>query len=135
MDVLKTISHLIEQKGALGIMPNNLPEKEFEYIYALSSKFIEEDDDKSPDKYSVLALCVISILSQQQNYPEKIAIHPDDLMKNMHLYCVAMMLENMGRKTDAKTGPPTIHNIFDENRMVEVPGETFAKLKAKKAAS
>ncbi len=130
--MIEEISNLIRQKGPMGILPNELPEKEFEYLHKLSSEFID-DEDKGPDKFSALALCVITILSHQQNYPEKIAIKPDDLMEHMHLYSVAILFENMGRKTDAKIEPPTIDNIFDENRMVEISSESLAKLKKRKS--
>jgi hypothetical protein len=59
------------------------------------------------------------MLMQQSGDPSKLEIALSTLLRYMNYYVITLSAETISRKTDIWVEPPTLENIFSEDRVVK----------------
>jgi hypothetical protein len=87
-------------------------------FYALGSTENHNPDEKST--MSALLISVLTILEYQKGNIGTVEVAPEELIRCFQNYIVALSAEEISRKTDIKVEPPTLENIFRDDRQVKV---------------
>jgi hypothetical protein len=53
---------------------------------------------------------------EQRGHPPQLEIAASTLLRSIHYYILALSAESVSRNTDIWVEPPTLANIFDEER-------------------
>ena len=61
---------------------------------------------------------VLVFLMAQRGHPDTLEVAVSTLMTHLHCYILALVAERVSRDTDIWVEPPTLANIFDEEREV-----------------
>ena len=61
---------------------------------------------------------MLVILLEQRGHPDKLDVAVSMLMRHLHCYILALAAERVSRDTAIWIEPPTLANIFDEEREV-----------------
>ena len=61
---------------------------------------------------------VLVVLMAQQGHPDQLEVAVSTLMSHLHCYILALAAERVSRDTDIWLEPPTLANLFDEEREV-----------------
>ena len=56
---------------------------------------------------------------EQQGHPDQLEVAVSTLMSHLQCYILALAAERVSRDTDIWVEPPTLANIFDEERAVQ----------------
>jgi hypothetical protein len=111
------------QRGAAAVLPQHLPDH---WLDAL----LEEAELLAPEAWnpqeeeSVQECCagllgaVLVVLMDQRGHPDQLEIAVSTLMSHLHCYILALAAERVSRDTDIWLEPPTLANLFDEQREV-----------------
>ena len=57
-------------------------------------------------------------LMAQRGHPDQLEVAVSTLLRHLHCYLLALAAERVSRHTDLWIEPPTVANIFDEEREV-----------------
>ena len=111
------------QRGAAAVLPQHLPDH---WLDAL----LEEADLLAPEawdpqeEHRVQECCagllgaVLVVLMEQQGHPAQLDVAVSTLMSHLHCYILALAAERVSRDTEIWLEPPTLANLFDEQREV-----------------
>jgi hypothetical protein len=55
----------------------------------------------------------------QQGHPDQLEVGVSTLMSHLHCYIMALAAERVSRDTEIWLEPPTLTNLFDEQREVQ----------------
>ena len=67
------------------------------------------------------------MLMQQSGDPSKLEMALSTLLRYMHYYVITLSAETISRKTDIWVEPPTLENIFSEDRVVKCMRKSIAQ--------
>ena len=113
----------VVQKDVKGLLPQNLSDKWLEILSDEAQEFINIQEGVLPEEKastSALFIAVITILQHQQGNKKRIKVTPEELVRAFQNYIIALSAEEISRKTDIKVEPPTLKNIFRNDRQVKV---------------
>jgi hypothetical protein len=113
----------VVQKDVNGLLPQNLSDKWLEILSEEGEEFVNLQNGLPPNEeitMSALLISVLTILQHQQGNKERIEVAEEELIRAMRNYVIALAAEEISRKTDIKVEPPTLRNIFRDDRQVKV---------------
>ena len=124
-DYLTRFVKEVVQKDIKGLLPQNLSDEwldvlsgeAHEYISKMNNESLPSEEEAST---SALFIAVVAILNHQHGNKGSFEIAPEELMRCIQNYIVALSTEEISRKTDVKVEPPTLKNIFRDDRRVKV---------------
>ena len=61
---------------------------------------------------------VLVVLMEQRGHPDQLDVAVSTLMSHLHCYILALAAERVSRDTEIWLEPPTLANLFDEEREV-----------------
>ncbi len=121
--MLKKLSKVYKRKGAKGLLPHKLPDDVFNYMLSNVDKFLDGELEEENKGFSCIFFCVLMILNHQNGDTGEFQLPPEELFEAMQNYCIALTMEEVNKKTDMKTTPPTVFNILDSKRQVEISSD------------
>ena len=111
------------QRGAAAVLPQHLPDRWLDALLEEADLFAPgevdpEDVNRVKDCCAGLLGAVFVLLMAQRGHPPKLEIAASTLLRSIHSYILALSAESVSRHTDIWVEPPTLANIFDEEREV-----------------
>ena len=111
------------QRGAAAVLPQHLPDRWLDALLEEADlltpgEWDSEEDDRVHECCAGLLGAVLVVLMEQQGHPDQLEVAVSTLMSHLHCYILALAAERVSRDTDIWLEPPTLANIFDEEREV-----------------
>ena len=111
------------QRGAAAVLPQHLPDHWLDALLAEAELLAPEEwDPQEADRVQEccagLLGAVLVVLMEQRGYPDQLEVAVSTLMNHLHCYILALAAERVSRDTDIWLEPPTLANLFDEQREV-----------------
>jgi len=111
-------------RGALAVLPQNLPERWLNALPEEAEVFqgiLQQEDDNATIEETCAGLlgAVLVMFMQQSGDPSKLEMALSTLLRYMNYYVITLSAETISRKTDIWVEPPTLENIFSEDRVVK----------------
>ena len=111
------------RRGATAVLPQHLPDRWLDALLEEADLFAPgegdpEEGDSVPDSCAGLLGAVLVVLMAQRGHPDKLEVAISTLMSHLHCYILALAAERVSRDTEIWVEPPTLANIFDEEREV-----------------
>jgi hypothetical protein len=78
-----------------------------------------EEGDSMHECCAGLLGAVLVVLMEQRSHPDKLEVAVSTLMRHVHCYILALAAERVSRHSDIWVEPPTLANLFDEEREVQ----------------
>jgi hypothetical protein len=122
-DYIKQFVKEVVQKDVKGLLPQNLSDKWLDVLSEEAEDFINIQEGILQDEkttMSALVISVLTILEHQHGSTGSFEIAPEELTKCFQNYIIALSAEEISRKTYIKVEPPTLENIFSNDRQVKV---------------
>jgi len=118
---LAQFSTEVLRRGAAAVLPQNLPDRWLDALLEEADMFAPgegdpEEGDSVEDCCAGLLGAVLVVLMEQRGHPDKLEVAASALMSHLHCYILALSAERVSRDTDIWVEPPTLANIFDEER-------------------
>ncbi len=113
----------IKKNGAKGLLPQNLTNELLDRMLLEVDALERDETDEIPSSTLLLSILYLADPSADFNKKMEITIDPEELMEYFDLYMIAIMLEEKRRANEVKIAAaslPTIENIFDQNRKIEI---------------
>ncbi|HLC17027.1 MAG TPA: hypothetical protein VJL89_12465 [Thermodesulfovibrionia bacterium] len=113
----------VVQKDVKGLLPQNLSDEWLEILSEEAEEFINFQEGLPTDEkstMSALVITVLTILQHQQGNKKRIKVTSEELVRAFQNYIIALSAEEISRKTEIKVEPPTLENIFSNDRQVKV---------------
>ena len=118
---LHTFNELLKENGKKCLLPQNLPDEILERIEQEAIALEEESDDPTP---SLLLLAILELKSEGLlSLGGKLEISHEELIDNFYVYSSSVRLELLHRSGQifiSKESIPTLENILDGNRILNV---------------
>ena len=118
---LKNLEDLISKKGKICLLPQNLPDNILSRMEE-EAIALEEDNDSPPP--SSLLIAVLELKSEGAvSLGGNLEISQKELMDNFYVYSSSVRLELLrrsGKLVIVKESLPTLENILDGNRTINV---------------
>jgi hypothetical protein len=110
-------------RGATAVLPQNIPDRWLDALLEEADLFAPgepdpEDVNRVEDCCAGLLGAVFVLLMEQRGHPPQLEIAASTLLRSIHSYILALSAESVSRHTDIWVEPPTLENIFDEEREV-----------------
>jgi hypothetical protein len=117
------------QRGAAAVLPQHLPDRWLDALLEEADLLAPgegdpEEGDRVHECCAGLLGAVLVVLMEQRGHPAQLEVAVSTLMSCLHCYILALAAERVSRDTDIWVEPPTLANIFDEER--EVRGQRRA---------
>jgi hypothetical protein len=111
------------QRGAAAVLPQHLPDRWLDALLEEADLFTpgewdSEEGDSVDDCCAGLLGAVLVVLMAQRGHPDTLEVAASTLMSHLHCYILALSAERVSRDTDIWVEPPTLANIFDQEREV-----------------
>ena len=111
------------QRGAAAVLPQHLPDHWLDALLEEAELFAPEEwdpqeDDRVHECCAGLLGAVLVVLMAQRGHPAQMEVAISTLMRHFHCYILALAAERVSRDTDIWLEPPTLSNLFDEEREV-----------------
>jgi hypothetical protein len=122
-DYIKQFVKEVVQKDVKGLLPQNLSDKWLDVLFDEAEDFINLQNGLPANEniiMSALLISVLTILEHQQGNIGTVEVAPEELIRCFQNYIVALSAEEISRTTDIKVEPPTLKNIFSDDRQVKV---------------
>ena len=122
-DYLSQFVKEVVQQDVKGLLPQNLSDKWLEILSDEAQEFINIQEgvlQEEKASTSALFIAVLTILQHQQGNKRSVEITPEELIRAFQNYIIALSAEEISRKTEIKVEPPTLKNIFRNDRQVKV---------------
>jgi hypothetical protein len=110
-------------RGADAVLPQNIPDRWLDALLDEADMF--EPGEPDPEEGHHVEDCcagllgaVFVLIMEQRGNPPKLEIAASTLLRSIHSYILALSAESVSRHTDIWVEPPTLENIFDEEREV-----------------
>jgi len=110
-------------RGAAAVLPQHLPDRWLDALLEEADMFAPGEPDPEEghhveDCCAGLLGAVFVLLMAQRGHPPQLEIAASTLLRSIHAYIMALSAESVSRHTDIWVEPPTLANIFDEEREV-----------------
>jgi len=117
------------QRGAAAVLPQHLPDHWLDALLEEAELLAPEawdpqEEDRVHECCAGLLGAVLVVLMAQRGHPDQLEVAVGTLMSHLHCYILALAAERVSRDTDIWLEPPTLANLFDEER--EVRGQRRA---------
>jgi len=112
------------RRGAAAVLPQHLPDRWLDALLEEADLLAPEAWD-SQEEARVHECCagllgaVLVVLMAQRGHPDQLEMTVSTLMSHLHCYILALAAERVSRDTDIWVEPPTLANLFDEERAVQ----------------
>jgi hypothetical protein len=106
------------RRGAAAVLPQNLPDRWLDALLEEAELLELGAHEHVDDCCAGLLGAVIVVLMAQRGDPDELDIAATTLFKHLNCYVMALAAESVSRRTDIWVEPPTLANIFDEEREV-----------------
>ena len=104
------------QRGASAVLPQHLPERWLNTLLEEAEILQQEGSDTVEDTCAGLLSAVLVLYSAQHGHPDTMEIAATTLLRYMSYYIITLSAESVSRHTDIWVEPPTLENIFQEER-------------------
>jgi hypothetical protein len=111
-------------RGALAVLPQNLPDRWLNALLEEAEILHEGDGHARENTCAGLLGAVILLLSAQRGHPTAMEVAASTLLRSMDYYIITLSAELVSRKTDIWVEPPTLENIFQEDRQMQTMRKT-----------
>ncbi len=127
---LEQLAALVEERGIEALLPHNLPENHFQYLFEVATKFVDGDTpEESQEVFSCLLFAATAIIKYQKKCSmEKTQLTDAEIVNAIQLYCIAISTEAIAKETGSNVAPITLENIFDESKISEFYGALEKKV-------
>ena len=110
-------------RGAAAVLPQHLPDRWLDALLEEADLLAPEEGDSEEgarveDCCAGLLGAVLVVLMDQGGHPDTLEVAASTLMRHMHCYILALAAERVSRDTEIWVEPPTLANLFDEERAV-----------------
>jgi hypothetical protein len=117
------------RRGAAAVLPQHLPDRWLDALLAEADLLAPgegdaEEEDLLDECCAGLLGAVLVVLMEQRGHPDKLEVAVSMLMRHLHCYILALAAERVSRNTALWVEPPTVANIFDEEREVRARRRT-----------
>jgi hypothetical protein len=111
------------RRGAAAVLPQHLPDRWLDALLEEADllapgEWDAEEGDRLDECCAGLLGAVLVVLMEQRGHPDKLEVAVRTLMRHLHCYILALAAERVSRNTAIWVEPPTLANIFDEEREV-----------------
>ena len=111
------------QRGAAAVLPQHLPDHWLDALLEEAELLAPEDgdpqeEDRVQECCAGLLGAVLVVLMAQRGHPDQVEVAVSTLMNHLHCYILALAAERVSRDTEIWLEPPTLANLFDEERDV-----------------
>ena len=111
------------RRGAAAVLPQHLPDRWLDALLEEADLFAPgewdpEEGDRVHECCAGLLGAVLVVLMEQRGHPAQLEVTVSTLMNHLHCYILALAAERVSRDTDIWLEPPTLANLFDEQREV-----------------
>src|SRR5215211_3659404 len=111
------------RRGAAAVLPQHLPDHWLDALLEEAELLAPEawdpqEDDRVHECCAGLLGAVLVVLMEQRGHPDQLEVAISTLMSHLHCYILALAAERVSRDTDIWLEPPTLANLFDEEREV-----------------
>ena len=111
------------QRGAAAVLPQHLSDRWLDALLEEAELLAPEawdpqEDDRVQECCAGLLGAVLVVLMEQRGHPDQLEVVVSTLMSHLHCYILALAAERVSRGTDIWLEPPTLANLFDEEREV-----------------
>ena len=113
------------QREAEAVLPQHLPDHWLDALLeeaeGWDTETASEAADEPAESFTGLLGAVLTLLMAQHGQPPQLDIATRTLFDHMQLYVMALAAESVSRRSEfALAPPPTVTNIFDPAREVQV---------------
>jgi len=110
-------------RGAAAVLPQHLPDRWLDALLEEAELFAPEawnpqEEARVHECCAGLLGAVLVVLMEQRGHPDQLEVAVSTLMSHIHCYILALAAERVSRGTEIWLEPPTLANIFDEEREV-----------------
>ena len=111
------------RRGAAAVLPQHLPDHWLDALLEEAELFAPgdrdpEEGDRVHECCAGLLGAVLVVLMEQRGHPDQLDVAVSTLMSHLHCYILALAAERVSRDTEIWLEPPTLANLFDEEREV-----------------
>ena len=111
------------RRGATAVLPQHLPDRWLDALLEEADLLAPEawgpqEEDRVQECCAGLLGAVLVVLMEQRGHPAQLEVAVSTLMSHLHCYMLALAAERVSRDTDMWLEPPTLANLFDEQREV-----------------
>src|ERR671935_1534668 len=111
------------RRGAAAVLPQHLPDRWLDALLEEAELLAPEawdsqEDDRVHECCAGLLGAVLVVLMEQRGHPDQLEVAVGTLMSPLHCYILALAAERVSRDTEIWLEPPTLANLFDEEREV-----------------
>ena len=111
------------KRGAAAVLPQHLPDRWLDALLEEADLLAPgawgpEEGDRVQDCCAGLLGAVLVVLMEQRGHPDQLEVAVGTLMSHLHCYILALAAERVSRDTEIWLEPPTLANLFDEEREV-----------------
>ena len=112
------------RRGAAAVLPQHLPARWLDALLDEADMFAPGEPDPEEghhveDCCAGLLGAVFVLLMAQRGDPDELDIAASTLLSHLNCYILALAAESVSRRTDIWVEPPTLANLFDEERAVQ----------------
>jgi hypothetical protein len=111
------------RRGAAAVLPQHLPDHWLDALLEEADLLAPgdgepEEGDRVQECCAGLLGAVLVVLMEQRGHPDQLEVAVSTLMSQLHCYILALAAERVSRDTEIWLEPPTLANLFDEEREV-----------------
>jgi hypothetical protein len=111
------------RRGAAAVLPQHLPDRWLDALLEEADLLAREawdseEGDRLDECCAGLLGAVLVVLMAQRGHPDQLEVAVSTLLRHLHCSILALAAERVSRHTDLWIEPPTVANIFDEEREV-----------------
>jgi hypothetical protein len=111
------------RRGAAAVLPQHLPDHWLDALLEEADLLAPgdgepEEGDRVQECCAGLLGAVLVVLMEQRGHPDQLEVAVSTLMSQLHCYILALVAERVSRDTEIWLEPPTLANLFDEEREV-----------------
>ena len=119
-DQLHQFLEEVSTKGAEAVLPQHLSDAWLAALLEEGNALTEGESEEEP--CAGLLAAVLKILDYQSGAPfargEPLEVSTQALLSSINYYVLCLAMEEVSRRTDIKAEPPTLDNMFQEDREV-----------------
>ena len=113
----------ILQRGAAAVLPQHLPDRWLDALLEEADLLAPgegapEESDSVHECCAGLLGAVLVVFMEQRGHPAQLEVAVSTLMSCLHCYILTLAAERVSCDTDIWVEPPTLANLFDEEREV-----------------
>ena len=111
------------RRGAAAVLPQHLPDRWLDALLEEADLLApgagdSEEGARGHECCAGLLGAVLVVLMAQRGHPDKLDVAVSTLLSHLHCSILALAAERVSRNTDLWVEPPSLANLFDEERAV-----------------